>query len=196
VKAATNERLLIFESHGDSNRCTPFRGIPDQHITRFPCSARVWPSTIRILHGLRIATLRELSTELDRVTAPEKRALDTIHSTPAVRSAGPYPFSLSFLSWANQWSSGESQTSVNSKLLVLLGPYHRHAIGTFNTCSWGQTYRSLTDTGGGYNLEGADLPHTTHQPSQLAVSTFHLRAPHDLKLSIQQLPTELKWSKP
>jgi hypothetical protein len=28
---------------------------------------------------------------------------------------------------------------------------YQHAIGTFNTCSWGPTHRSLTDTGGGYN---------------------------------------------
>jgi hypothetical protein len=29
--AATNKRLLISESRGDSNRCTPCRGKPDQH---------------------------------------------------------------------------------------------------------------------------------------------------------------------
>jgi hypothetical protein len=28
---ATNKRLLISESHGDSNRCTPCRGKLDQH---------------------------------------------------------------------------------------------------------------------------------------------------------------------
>jgi hypothetical protein len=33
VKIATNKRLLISESHGDSNRCTPYRGKPDQHDT-------------------------------------------------------------------------------------------------------------------------------------------------------------------
>jgi hypothetical protein len=30
---ATNKRLLISESRGDSNRCTPCRGKPDQHDT-------------------------------------------------------------------------------------------------------------------------------------------------------------------
>jgi hypothetical protein len=54
----------------------------------------------------------------------------------------------------------------------LLGPYHQHVIGTFNTCSRGPTHRSLTDIGGGYNLGGAGLPHTTPRPSQPAVSTF------------------------
>jgi hypothetical protein len=33
VKTTTNKRLLISESHGDSNRCTPYRGKPDQHDT-------------------------------------------------------------------------------------------------------------------------------------------------------------------
>jgi hypothetical protein len=31
--SATNKRLLISESHGDSNRYTPCRGKPDQHAT-------------------------------------------------------------------------------------------------------------------------------------------------------------------
>jgi hypothetical protein len=31
VKTATNKRLLISKSHGDLNRCTPYRGKPDQY---------------------------------------------------------------------------------------------------------------------------------------------------------------------
>jgi hypothetical protein len=54
----------------------------------------------------------------------------------------------------------------------LLDPYHQHAIDTFNTCSRRPTHRSLTDISGGYNLGGADLPHTTPRPSQQVVSTF------------------------
>jgi hypothetical protein len=33
VKTATNKRLLISESRGDSNRCLPNRGKPNQHDT-------------------------------------------------------------------------------------------------------------------------------------------------------------------
>jgi hypothetical protein len=36
---ATNKRLLISESHGDSNRCTLCRGKPDQHVTYAPHSS-------------------------------------------------------------------------------------------------------------------------------------------------------------
>jgi hypothetical protein len=41
----------------------------------------------------------------------------------------------------------------------------------------GAIHRSLTDTGGGHNLGGVNFPHTTPQPFQPAVSTFHPSAP-------------------
>jgi hypothetical protein len=58
-----------------------------------------------------------------------------------------------------QW--GQSQPSVDGRLLSLPGPYHWHVIGTFNTCSRGPTNLSLINIGGGYNLEGDGFPHTT-----------------------------------
>jgi hypothetical protein len=61
---------------------------------------------------------------------------------------GPYPVSL-LLSTTEV--VGISQAFIDSGLLGLLGPYHRYAIDTFNTCSRGLTHRALTDTGGGYN---------------------------------------------
>jgi hypothetical protein len=42
------------------------------------------------------------------------------------------------------------------------------------------THRSLTDTGGGYNLGGVFFPQTTPWLSLLMVSTFHLTAPPSL----------------
>jgi hypothetical protein len=51
----TNKRLLISESHDNSNRCTPSRGKPDQHATRFPLSVHVWSKTIRISRNPHIA---------------------------------------------------------------------------------------------------------------------------------------------
>jgi hypothetical protein len=92
-----------------------------------------------------------------------------------------------FLFRANQWSSGESQTPINSRLLGLPGPYHRHTIGTLNTCSWGSTERSLTDTGGGYNLEGAGLPHTHSLTFLTSCLPFPLVAPPGLQFN--QVPT-------
>jgi hypothetical protein len=85
-----------------------------------------------------------------------------------------------------------SQVSVDDKLLGLLGPYHQHAIGTFNTCSRGSTHRSLTDTSGGYNFGSPGFPHTTPWPSRQTVSTFHLRVPPGLQF-IQILSTKLEF---
>jgi hypothetical protein len=96
---------------------------------------------------------------------PRKRASNTIH-----RFTGLYPISLP-IQPIKQW--GQNQLSVG-RLLSLLGLYHRHTIGTFNTCSWGPTHRSLTDTSGGYSLRGVSLPRITPRPFQSRVSTFHL----------------------
>jgi hypothetical protein len=67
---------------------------------------------------------------------------------------------------------GISQAPDDDQLLGLPVPYHRHAIDTFNTCSRGPTHRSLTNTGGGYNVGGAGFPHTIFRPSQPVVSPF------------------------
>jgi hypothetical protein len=103
-----------------------------------------------------------------------KRAPDTIISTPADWSMGPYPVSLLSQSM-KQWR--QSQPSVDGRLLGLPNPYHRHTIGTFNTCSQGPTHRSLTDTGGAYSLKGADFSHTTLWPSQSTVLPFPSKCP-------------------
>jgi hypothetical protein len=105
---------------------------------------------------------------------PRKRVPNTIHNALADQLMGPYLVSLPGQP-LKQW--GQSQASIGNQLLGLPGPYHQYAIGTFNTCSQGPTHRSLTNTGGGYNLGGAGFPHTTRWPSQQPVSPFHLR-PH------------------
>jgi hypothetical protein len=65
---------------------------------------------------------------------------------------------------------------VITQLHQLTRPIYQHVNDTFNACSWGPTYRSLTDTGGGYNFGGVDFSRTTPQPSQPTASTFHLSA--------------------
>jgi hypothetical protein len=120
---------------------------------------------------------------------PRNRAPNTIHSTLADRSVGPYPVSLPRQP-LKQW--GQSQSSIDDRLLVLPDPYLWHVIGTFNTCSWGPTHRSLTDMGGGYNLRDTAFPHHTPDLSNRRSSTFHLRALPSLRLSIQQLQIELE----
>jgi hypothetical protein len=158
-----DKRLLISE-----NRCTPCRGKPDQHATCIPRSVRIWFQTIRILRGQCIAAIRE----------PLMRKKGSRHNLQHAGwlICGSIP---SFSPEPTNEVVGLSQAYVNNKLLGLLSPYHRHAIGTFNTSSRGPTDRSLTDTGKGYSLSGTDFPHTTPRPCQPTVSTFHQRAvPH------------------
>jgi hypothetical protein len=54
VKTATNKRLLIFESRGDSNQCTPCTENPDTHDTYtshasscMPCVCFLWAVHVR-----------------------------------------------------------------------------------------------------------------------------------------------------
>jgi hypothetical protein len=96
VKTVTNKWLLISESHGDSNRCTPCRGNPDQHDT-YAFHPSPHTSGVRFLRrGLRTwkpsTSHRQSWTES---LLPRKMAPDTIHSTSADRFASPYPVSLS-----------------------------------------------------------------------------------------------------
>jgi hypothetical protein len=97
-----------------------------------------------------------------------------------------------FLFQHSHWSNNESQTSFDSRLLGLPDAYHRHAIGTFNTYSRWLTHRSLTDTGGGYNLAGVGLPTPLPDLPNQRSYTFHLMVLLGLRLSIQTLPTEIK----
>jgi hypothetical protein len=59
------------------------QGKPDQNATHFLCLVHKWSSTIRISRSSHIATFHESPTELDRVSAPEKKEFLT--ASPARR---------------------------------------------------------------------------------------------------------------
>jgi hypothetical protein len=65
-----------------------------------------------------------------------------------------------------------SQAPVGDQLLGLPGPISPTCDQYVQYLLTGPTHRSLTDTGGGYNLGGADFPHTTPRPSKSDVSHF------------------------
>jgi hypothetical protein len=180
VKTTMNKRLLISESHDDSNWCTPYREKSDQHDTRFWRSVHVWPSAICISRGPHITTFRTFINRVEQGHCSWEKGLLT--QSIARRLTDPW-VRIQFLSWANQWSSGENQTSINSRLLGLPDPYHRHAISTYNTCSRGPTHRSLTDMGGGYNLGGAYLPHIHSPTFSTSCLPFPLVAPPGLQFN-------------
>jgi hypothetical protein len=125
---------------------------------------------ICISRGQRIATFHIVINRVEQGHCSREKGLPT---QSIVRQLTDPWVRTQFLSQDNHWSiGGQSQPSVDVWLLGLSGPYLRHAIGTFNTCSWGSTHRSLTDTGGGYNLRGANFLHLTLWPSQPTVLRF------------------------
>jgi hypothetical protein len=75
----------------------------------------------------------------------------------------------------------------------LLGPYHQHAIGTFNTCSQGPTHQSLTDSGGGYNLGDADIRYLTQGATSLIKTSSNSKWILNLK-SWKILWFEIQWN--
>jgi hypothetical protein len=95
--------VLISKSRGNSNRCTPYMRKSDQHNTY---ASHTSPTTPGICFLRVVPVHSNLSWVVDRVGhshfSREKRAPDTIYSTPTDRSASPYPVSLP-IQLVNQW---------------------------------------------------------------------------------------------
>jgi hypothetical protein len=108
--AVMNKQLLRSESHGDSNRCTPYRGKSDQHDTY---ASHVSPRTpnIRFLWAVPICG--------NLPTAPEKKGSrhNPQHANYLIHGSVP-----SFSPKPTDEVVGLSQASVSDKLLGLLGP--------------------------------------------------------------------------
>jgi hypothetical protein len=98
------------------------------------------------------------SIYLYRSTTPEKKGSRHNPQLDGRLICGSIP---SFFPTIANEAVGKRQVSIDNQLLGLPGPYHRHAIGTFNTCSRGPTHRSLTDMGRGYSLKGVGFSRTT-----------------------------------
>jgi hypothetical protein len=149
----TNKHLLISESRGDSNRCTSCRGKLDQY-DMYASHSSWCTSGIRFLRVVLVCGNPSWVT--DRVGQSHwSQENGLLTQSTSYRLTDPW-VRTQFLSRANQWSRGKSQTSIDNTLLGLPSLYHRHAIGTFNTCSRVPTPRSLTDIGRGYHIETSE----------------------------------------
>jgi hypothetical protein len=129
VVTTTNKWLLISKSHGDSNRCTPCRKNLTKMSHTLPTPVHVRPVYASCGQSPYMGTFHESSTELSRHTAPKKKGSQHNPQRTADRSTAPYPASLPSQPM-KQW--GQSQASINGRLLGLLGPYHQYVISTFN----------------------------------------------------------------
>jgi hypothetical protein len=180
MMTVTNKRLLISESHGDSNWCTPCSGKPDQHDTyTFYTSPRT--HGVCFLHTIPVRG--NLSHNRQQIwTDPLPQEEGILTQSTSRRLTDPQVHTQFSPTTANE-VVGKSQDSIDNRLLGLSDPYHWHAVSTFNTCSRGSTHQSLTDSSGGYSFEGTGYPHSTPWPSQPTVFTFHLRAPLGLRFN-------------
>jgi hypothetical protein len=84
VNTATNKRLLISESRGDSNRCTPCRGKPDQHAT-YASHSNPRTSAIRFLRVVPVRDNLSLTpTKSKQAPTPGGSLGNQIQTGPAV----------------------------------------------------------------------------------------------------------------
>jgi hypothetical protein len=147
-----NKRLLISESRGDSNRCTPCRGKSDQHATHFLHSVHVWSMTIRISRGPHIATFHTVINWFEQIHCTREEWLLT-------QSTACRPSDLrvctQLLSHNSQWSSGEKSSFCWQLTTSLIGPISSACNRYVQYLLAGANHRSLTDTSGGYNFGGA-----------------------------------------
>jgi hypothetical protein len=88
---ATNKRLLISKSRGDSNRCTPCRGKPDQHVTYASHSSPRTPS-VRFLWAVPIRDNLSLTPTKSKQASTPRRSLGNQRQTdPDVILGGLIP---------------------------------------------------------------------------------------------------------
>jgi hypothetical protein len=163
-----------------------------ENPTNMPCTLSM-PVHIRPVYAScgrspYVATFRESSTELNGCTAPEKKC-SRLHLSASRVVRGTH---LSFSPNTAIEVVRLSQAPVGGRLPCLPGPYHQHAIGTFNTCSRVPTPLSLTDTGGVYHIENLGIATTLSPPFPSEGSTDPPNGPTQSQIIQQHLPKELE----
>jgi hypothetical protein len=119
MKTVMNKRLLISESHNDSNRCTPCSGKPDQH---YMYAFHAIPRTYGIRFLRVVLVCGNLSRVIDRVEqghcSREKGSL--IQST--ARQLADLWVCTRFLSRANFKAVGAKSSICRRQTIRLTGP--------------------------------------------------------------------------
>jgi hypothetical protein len=142
-----------------------------------PMPIHVRPSYTSCGRSLYLVTFHEPSTKLSRATAPEKRGFwhNPQHASWPTRRSVP-----SFSPKPTNEAVGAKPSIYRQQATRFTGPISPAYDRYVQYLLTGPTHRSLTDTGGGYNIGCADLLHTIPRPFQPVASTFHLRAPPGL----------------
>jgi hypothetical protein len=94
----TNKRLLISESRGDSNRCTPCKGKPDQHDT-YTSHASPRTSDVRFLWAVLVrGNLPRVTDRVGQSHCSWEKGLPTQSTARLLTDPRVH---TQFLSWAN-----------------------------------------------------------------------------------------------
>jgi hypothetical protein len=113
VITVTNKRLLISESRGDSNRCTPCRGKPDQHATYASHSSSRTPS-VRFLRTVPVHDNLSLAPTKSKQAPTLGRSLDNQRQTGPAIVLGDLILPPMRQSWSRVerfWPNGYTTTS-------------------------------------------------------------------------------------
>jgi hypothetical protein len=155
MKTATNKRLLIFKSCGDSNQCTSSRGKPDTHDTY---ASRTSPRTLSVSSTRTWQPFANHQQRWEDRTPPEKKGSwhNPQHASWSIRKSA-----TQFLSQDNHWSSNESQASIGNRLHRFIGPIT-------SVCDWYIQYLLL-----GANPLVLNRHRQGLQPWRCCLSTYH-----------------------
>jgi hypothetical protein len=110
---ATNKRLLISESHGDLNHCTPCRGKPDQHDTY---ASHTSPRTPSVLFLQVVLVRGNLSRVINRVG---RMHCSRLHLSARLSGLWDPP---QFLSQHSHWRSVLNPSTCRRQTTRLTGP--------------------------------------------------------------------------
>jgi hypothetical protein len=175
---ATNKRLLISESHGDSNRCTPCRVKPDQHVTYASHSSSRMFDVRFLRHSPYVTTFHWLPRSRNMPLHPEE-----VLATKD-RLSRSSSWVTSFILSCDNPGVGERRfgpmvTQLHQLSGLILPACDRYVQYLLT----GSTERSLIDTCGGYNLGGVGLPRTHSLTFPISCLRFSLRAPSGLQFN-------------
>jgi hypothetical protein len=165
LMAAMNKRLLISESRGDSNQCTPCRGKPDQHDTYASHTSTRTPN-VRFLWAVPKPFMSHRQGWTD-TTTPEKKC-SRLHLSARLSGSWDPP---QFLSQDSHWSSRLKPNTCGRPATRLTGPITP-------ACDRYIQYL-LTDTNPSVlNTHRRGLPHRKPQNSHNTLPALHFRGFH------------------
>jgi hypothetical protein len=154
---------------------------PTNTTRTLPTPVHIRPTYASCGRSPYVTTFHESPTGLDGYYYSREKC-SRLHLS--ARLSGPWdPLSISLKTAIE--AVGLSQAPVDDRLLGLPGPYHRHVISTFNTCSQVPTPTSLTDTGRGYHIKSLRIATTLSPPFPSEGSTDPPKWPRPVSIFIQ-----------